>query len=530
MKCKIIVLVLIYAVLSPSCSKNVLNEVPESFLSPSNSYQTYAGLQTALTGLYPFLRDQDDIISATGTGNSLFAGTDEFTYAQTPPTSNSLILYDELIPSNGTCLTWWNGLFQLVQLSNAIITSASSPGIDATSAQKNAVIAEARWVRAFVYNRLVNFFDGVPIISQEVTSPVLNFTRSPRDSVLSFIQSDLVFASQNLPDMPPAPGRVSKAAAYQLLAEVDNDLGQYANAVTAASWIINNPKYHLMTQRFGVDASKPGDVFSDLFKDGSQNSPQNTEAIWVMQYQTGLPGFSGSGASGGNDNLRAFGPFYSQLPGFALPPNGADSLGRGVGWERPTPYSLYTIWSGPLETNDMRNSPYNIRRTWYYNQVGNPLYGQQYTGNQDTSYFLYPMYRKVEGIVPNNGTGRTFQDNYKMRLAETYLLRAEAYLGEADLVDAANDINVVRSRANAALIQPSDVTIDFILDERARELMIEEPRRVTLTRLGLLYERVKKYGPIESQNSIQTYNNWFPIPQSVIDANSGAPFPQNPGY
>ena len=81
MKHKIIFLVLICAVLSPSCSKNVLNEVPESFLSPSNSYQTYAGLQTALTGLYPFLRDQDDLISATGTGNSLFAGTDEFTYA-----------------------------------------------------------------------------------------------------------------------------------------------------------------------------------------------------------------------------------------------------------------------------------------------------------------------------------------------------------------------------------------------------------------------------------------------------------------
>ena len=75
-------------------------------------------------------------------------------------------------------------------------------------------------------------------------------------------------------------------------------------------------------------------------------------------------------------------------------------------------------------------------------------------------------------------------DQYVFRLAETYLLRAEAYLGNGDQVNAAADINMVRTRANAPEIDPSMVNIDYILDERIRELYYEELRLLTLTRLG----------------------------------------------
>jgi len=114
-----------------------------------------------------------------------------------------------------------------------------------------------------------------------------------------------------------------------------------------------------------------------------------------------------------------------------------------------------------------------------------------------------------------------------MRLAETYLLRSEAYLLKGDLQKAADDINVVRSRAKAKLITTSQVTIDFILDERARELTTEEPRRRTLIRMGKLVERVKKYN---SRTPIEAKHELFPIPQKFIDANFGAKIEQNPGY
>ena len=146
---------------------------------------------------------------------------------------------------------------------------------------------------------------------------------------------------------------------------------------------------------------------------------------------------------------------------------------------------------------------------------------------------LYPYPRKVEGHpwVDNPASGRTIKDLYVYRLAETYLLRAEAYLRNEQPQLAADDINVLRTRANADPVASSDVTLDYILDERARELMYETPRRRTLIRMGVLVERVRNYGLLESaRNTIQDYHNLWPIPQEAIDANFVAELQQNPGY
>ena len=133
------------------------------------------------------------------------------------------------------------------------------------------------------------------------------------------------------------------------------------------------------------------------------------------------------------------------------------------------------------------------------------------------------------GFENNIVDGSSSNDFIKMRLAETYLLRAEAYFRKGDLENAADDINVLRNRAHAVEIGASDVTIDFILDERARELVVEEPRRRTLMRMGVLYERVKKYNP-SSASTVQPHHELWPIPQSAIDSNTGSELQQNPGY
>jgi hypothetical protein len=96
-------------------------------------------------------------------------------------------------------------------------------------------------------------------------------------------------------------------------------------------------------------------------------------------------------------------------------------------------------------------------------------------------------------------------------------------------VKAAADINLVRARANARPVDAASVNIDYLLDERARELVGEEPRRLTLARLGKLYERVVKYNAV-SKNSIKPFHNLLPIPQTAIDANAGAVLKQNEGY
>src|SRR5690606_35017363 len=115
------------------------------------------------------------------------------------------------------------------------------------------------------------------------------------------------------------------------------------------------------------------------------------------------------------------------------------------------------------------------------------------------------------GLV-SSGAAESFTDSYIFRLAETYLLRAEAYLGNNEPQKAADDINKLRSRAQAKyLVDANDVSIDLILDERARELYWEESRVFTLLRLGKLVERVRAYNPVTSTN-IGDYQNLWPIP------------------
>ncbi|MEO7766475.1 MAG: RagB/SusD family nutrient uptake outer membrane protein [Ferruginibacter sp.] len=94
-----------------------------------------------------------------------------------------------------------------------------------------------------------------------------------------------------------------------------------------------------------------------------------------------------------------------------------------------------------------------------------------------------------------------YTDNYIFRLAETYLLRGEAYINNSQADLAAADINKVRGRVNAAPITAASVNLHFILDERAREILWEEPRVLTLMRVGKFVERVKNTIQLRDQKS-----------------------------
>lgn len=134
-----------------------------------------------------------------------------------------------------------------------------------------------------------------------------------------------------------------------------------------------------------------------------------------------------------------------------------------------------------------------------------------------------------------------------MRFGETYLLRAEARLRQGNAAGAAEDINKLRDRSFKAAraesgnnqlgkVASSDLTVDFILDERARELISEENRRMTLVRTNKLKERILRNGDAGPANKITTgfqdYNALLPIPLSEIQLNNkdGDNLKQNMGY
>ena len=500
------------------------------------------GFKTYITALHAAARDE--FFAADGPYQfDLYQGTDVSNQGDI-----TAIMWNDylsiLTPMYGSVSGFWNWAYtEMISRANTIIVSANSsdPSIWANEAEKNAIIAEAKFFRGYAYNFLAVLYGGVPIIDTILESPKVNFVRATRQQVFELAKNDLVYASKWLPTTVAKSdeGRIVKAAADHLLSEVYISLGDYDNAILSASAVINSGLYNLMKTRFGSAIGDPGDVFSDLFRENNQNrSSGNKESIYVLQIEDVTLG--GRPGVGGKSWLRAWGSRY-----FALTdPAGksgmvvCDSMGRSVGWLRPTDYFLYYIWQSDFK-NDIRNSRFNIRRTFVYNNPSSAYYGKvvgPLTAFVDTMWYLYPTIRKIEGKIgktTNNTYGKTFVDFARYRLAETYLLRAEAYIrkGPAFYTDAAADINVVRIRAGATPVAPSNVSIDYLLDERARELTVEEPRRLTLMRMGKLVERVRKYGMFASiRTSIRDCNELWPIPQTAIDANFGAVLEQNPGY
>ncbi len=546
------VLLLCLIFFTASCDEAFLKEVPKDFLSPENAYTDLAGFETAITALHSDARN----IWAEADAASFFIlpglGADYGVYGENL-TSGFRMDYSAFSATDVYTKEHWTRIYKMIKDANTIISRAESPDVKwSAESVKAQEVAEARFFRAFGYRLLANLFGGVPIIKEEVTSPKIDFARSTRTEVYQFAKDDLVFAAANLPEAEKAPGRITKAAANHLLSEINICLGDFQGAIDAASLVINNTNYSLMKTRFGRRTAVAGDVYWDLFQRGNQNrSSGNKEAIWVvqMEYKTAGGGsLQWNGLTMGYEPERAWGARYHSIKdpdgknGFVL----SDELGRPVGWVVPTYYLQQTIWQSDFN-NDMRNSAYNIKRQYYYNDPTSKYFGQLATqatlASQEIRYY-HPTFMKVttpfdhpDGIIT---TGQVWKDIYAMRLAETYLLRAEAYLGKSDKVNAAADINVVRARANATPVLAANVDINYILDERARELVTEEFRTCTLMRLGLMVERTKKYSQILKGDgaivastpslTIKDHQNLWPIPQTEIDLNGGAKLDQNPGY
>ncbi|GAA4315224.1 RagB/SusD family nutrient uptake outer membrane protein [Compostibacter hankyongensis] len=551
-------LLLVSAFVLNGCKDSFLDEKPLDQFSPESLLVDSAGFETAVVALYYTAREECTLGGVNFDYMNL--GTDICDWGR--PDSRGFKDYTLLNSEYDPVNTYWNWAYEdMIRQCNLILDNLDNPEVQLSASARASFLGQAKFFRAYAYNVLVNLYGGVPIVDHQITTPKFDFQRAGRKEVLEFIRKDLEDAADSLPVVGNvSDGRIYRAAAYHLLAEVYISLGMetgddafYDQAVSAAGKVINGEvgNYKLMTERFG-DLTREGDVFSDLFWTNQQNrSSGNLEVIWSLQFESyTIGGGTGTGSSG-NLLARLWGMEYDKIK----TPNGVSNISskemlRGIGVMIPTNYFKYRIWDG--DTGDMRNSPYNIRREFYYDNPADPEYlgkkiltGRDAKGRLvvakedgtltgqilDTTRGYYPWIRKIDGLPFNDDVtlGATPNDVIRMRLAETYLLRAEAYFRKGDREDAKNDINVIRSRAHVKPITAADVSVDFILDERARELVIEEPRRRTLVRMGVLYDRVRRYNPA-SAATIRPFNQLWPIPQRAINSNTGAALEQNPGY
>lgn len=528
--------VLAAATLTVSCKKSFLDEDTRGFLAPDNSYTSTKGFKTGLNGLYAYSRLEfqtwnHGIFSQGATPQeSLQIGTD-IVVGKNTGTDATLAPFENYSLHNASSYVrnYWRFSYGLIGNANIIISSLKNNVItweDATNDPK-LVEATARFFRAYGYRYLVSLYGDVPWVEEVSKEPRKDFTRTAKADVVNKMIEDLVYASENLPSNPDQvlDGELTKYAALHYLAEAYILAGKYPEAIIAANQVINSSYFRLMDNRFGSKMNDDGDFFHDLFIENNQNrSSGNKETIWAMQLEYNV---AGGGDKYTDWSKRAWVPFYANVGGFTL----ADSLGgRGLGHIRP-----FDWWLDSYEVQDVRNSEYNIKRNWYYNDPTNLNYGQRVNITQNlkesgaifatTTKFFYGK------TADNPAYEGNMKDRVKIRLAETYLLLAEAHLMNNNTIQAANAINAVRSRANASSVSASDVTVDYLLDERARELIGEEMRRITLSRFGasVFKNRVLTLNDA-SKTVFKDYHVLWPIPQEVIDANTGAVFPQNTGY
>lgn len=554
-----------------SCDEDkYMDEVPLDFLSPENSFVTNDDFVAAIYQLHVTVRNElwgqggrDDMPRLAWYGSDLCC-----TYFDTSGSQD----YKARWGADGVQTNLWKTFYKLIYDANVIIGRSVSSESKLTPGEQAVIEAEARFFRGYAYTMLAHLWGGVPIVLEETSGPKKDYVRASRDETYLQAASDLKFAAENLPDIDEGEeSRINKLAASHVLSEVYISLKKWNEAITEASKVINHPNTNLMTQRFGTrvnDSAHPEyswargndkDPYWDLFQPGNQDrSAGNTESIWNLQFAYQVSG-------GGDNNYlleRFVGPFITRA--MLRQSNGKTAavcvspstyyMGRSQGFMKPSPYFLKSVWNKSGWDTDLRNSSYNIVRDIKVNNPGSEFHGKWIladqlpvvqVSNDDTARFYYPMVMKVttpekhpaefwdpNQTIPGTVLGtvqQTWRKHYMIRLAETYLLRAEAYLGSGDKIKAAADINEVRRRSNAPDVSSDDVDIDYIMDEQLRELSFETLRIFTLGRLNMFVERNRKVNPLVGAK-IGDHQTVWAIPNSEIQKNTGAELEQNPGY
>jgi hypothetical protein len=512
-------------------------------------------------------------------------GTDILDYPQTEASavsnfSNWSITYDKP-------LKIFTDLYGLIARANLVLLGAEKVSWSDENEKKQA-IAQARFFRGYGYMNLAELFGGVPITEEFFEKPKFDFQRASREDTYLYAIGELEAAATVLPEHQ-TPGRVGKGIAYHYLAESylalatikNNDSATLDKAISAAGEVIK--RHALMKERFGkranpastdvnnrVSAYFPnGDVFFDLFQRGNYDYEEgNTESLWVCQ--NNWASYDEYGNVGG---IMSFMAFTQACKNALWKPEWKEPSAQGGPWDtgdvgndewgynmnrsaytggkgqnriEPTVFAKNTVWNNC--GGDIRNSSVNIRRKFPVYSLKHSMYGDSIHVDEAEKYFteptqhyLYPVHTKIapidnwgwEGMAKNEYTFTT-HDCYYARLAETYLLRAEAHLRKGSKAAAASDINEVRGRAHAPLASEAEITLDYILDERVRELCYEERRWCTLLRMGgnIPNDRITKYARM-----IADYHLWsgtlaqdflLPIPQQIIDSNLDGVIEQNP--
>ena len=572
------------------CKKSWLEPTPLSFFTPENAYTDAAGLRAGLVACarnarIEYYGDNPPILTEMLFSEVTVDGvTDKSGPAQdlnlviTPDNDN----FDDA--DHSKIGYYWREGYRGIKYANSVITYIDN-GKFASEAEKNAVLGSAYFHRALRFYRLTNQFGDIPVPLKEYNYPKLDFQTVKREVVLQRIKEDLDFAAKWVTDNVNR-GEVTKGAVLHLLTKVNLALGKFDDAITSSTALINGGTYSLMKNPFGATKKN---VIWDLHRPENKSLGENKEGLFMI-----IDRFGDGQFDGGIKIMRQAVPYWGTYITTPIGRKGtadgvaanveyvqSNFIGRGIGRCRPTPYSEYDIWD---DANDLRHAKGNwmTMEEMVYNdpdlkkapadtsymknlRLRHPVSGALLCSDTIRSWFNWPQYKLFIPDNENSPMQGGHTDWYMFRLAETYLLRAEAYFWKNDPANAMKDINEVRTRAQCApYTDASKITMATILDERARELFFEEPRKTELTRISFLFAKTGKvaengktytldkfsddnyfYDRVMAKNTfykngvvtnhgdkytMSAYHVLWPVPSSAIQANSSSRLNQNKGY
>ncbi|WP_255474106.1 RagB/SusD family nutrient uptake outer membrane protein [Pontibacter qinzhouensis] len=549
-----------------------LDEYNPSGATADEIWSTPEGFVTNVNAAYSEQRSwygKEDGIFMSETGTDLWFNRDKNTYA------GQLTQYAGLNSLQGNPnRAAWNLVWPAINLCNAGINRIEDAGFT-DEVQKNRRLGELKFLRAFYYWHVVETWGGVMLRTEETQGPLLTASRSPVEAFYSIIIEDLLEAEKFLPAQSGWGNEYSRASnksAKGLLARAYLTRAAYATGGEKEEFL------RLAAEKAKEVIDNKAALEVDLYATYAEmwdprNNKRNREALYIVSNSAENPTLNYD-LNVGNRLYQFWQTRYNGLPGLVQDLNYGFEGNRRLmptlafldmfNEENDTRYEVsfqeawiansnYTWTAGDAATYD--KDPSIVGRQIRAG-IDTALYitKKQLTGerrkpfvalDRDSVYLpnnsirngnLYVNFRKFrdpDREFANTQSG--FKDVIVMRLAEMYLIAAEAEfgLGRPDL--AANYINVLRTRAAkpdkvAEMQVTSDmITLDFILDERARELAGEHLRWFDLKRTGKLVERVRRLNPDITQ--IQDHHVLRPIRQEELNALlNGEEFGQNPGY
>lgn len=524
--------------------EDVISQIGSEYLN------TPKGLDDAVSAAYSSMRSW----YGTERGHNLTEfGTDIYTNGADGSWKFMNTYTNQFDSQNGQVRELWDDFYRGINTCNAVIERAADiAGV--SEALKTQRIAEAKFIRAHHYFILVQLFGPVELRLEETKVPTKEVKRNTEAEIYAAIIKDLTEAIPGLEAKKAATqyGRATRAAAEHLLGKVYVTKAT-SSAKAADDYAKAEPLFKNVISNYGLK------LLPDFGLVHAFGNEINDEVIWSVQY-TRVQLTNG----GGNNSHVFYLMEYDTQPGMRRDTEN----GRPFKRYRPTVYAMETVYQN--RENDSRYKK-SFKDTYRSNRPGtfNASFDNSKTtltfAQGDTTMYLpgveVPLAerakKKYQVLVPSRYDEKLFpslskhidpgradltqfeggRDFIAMRLAETYLLLAEAQFRQGKIAEATTTINAVRRRAawpgkEAAMeITPDQMTFDFLMEERARELTGEQFRWLDLKRWGNLIERVKLYNPQAAPN-IKEFHVLRPIPQNQIDrAEGGATaFPQNPGY